>query len=260
VGPAAAGVLGTTSLGPRLPILVAAAFSLVTTVAIVAGLKTPPPCPEGAPSPSVTEAGLCQQAKPAKDAALTTEVAPLFKAPAVFRVVVACFAIFLAFNLFYAGFPLHAATAYGWDTGRLGLFFAMLSGFMIVAQGPVLRFVAQRFPPPVAFALGMASLAASMVLLAVPLPFFAAGFFALGNGLAWPTFQTRIAEVAPDQQGEVQGMTTSAGSMASILGLLLGGALYPGLGVGLFLGSGVVFFVVLSLTPLWFSSSEPPST
>lgn len=124
---------------------------------------------------------------------------------------------FLGFNLFYAGFPIHAATAYGWDVGRLGLFFALLSGLMILAQGPLLALASRHLDRRVVFATGAAFLAlalASFQASSGTIAFLGAACFALGNGLAWPTFQARVAELAGDAQGTLQGAVTSAGRRA----------------------------------------------
>lgn len=75
-----------------------------------------------------------------------------------------------------------------------------------------------------------------------------AACFALGHGLSWPTFQAHVAELA----GEDQGAVTSASSLASIFGLLVGGFVYPSLGGNLFYAAVAMFAVVAVLTPLWF--------
>ncbi len=255
IGPATAGLLGGTSWGPRLPVAVAAVFAGVTTLVILVGLKEPPKrCPDGPPAPDALEAGLHQQAKPCHTRpkkrvlrdSVTRGAAPILAAT---------FVLFLGFNVFYAAFPVHAAQAYEWETGELGVFFAILSGMMIVAQGPVLSFVGKRLSARVVFALGVGFLALSQLLYqlpAGPLSYVGAACFALGNGLSWPTFQTRIAEVAGDEQGAVQGAVTSASSLASICGLIAGGLLYPSFGGNLFYFCAVVFGVVVVLTPVWF--------
>ena len=167
--------------------------------------------------------------------------------------------ILLGFNFFYAGFPVHAMQSYGWNTGQLGVFFAILSGMMIVAQGPLLTFVSRYVGRRVVFGTGMGCLALSLVSLVLPggyVTYVSAALFALGNGLAWPTFQARVAEVAGNAQGTIQGAATSAASLASIAGLILGGALYPAMESGLFYLTAALFALVLLMTPVWFSRSN----
>ncbi|MEM9189421.1 MAG: MFS transporter [Myxococcota bacterium] len=260
IGPAAAGLLGGTAWGPRLPIAVAAGFAGITTLAILIFLKEPKGrCPEGPPTPGALEAGLHQQTKPCHRATKKKALRTGFARPEVARILFATFLIFLGFNFFYAGFPVHAAEVYGWDTGELGAFFAVLAAMMIVAQGPLLTFVSKHLGRRAVFGVGVAFLLAAVLsfqLPAGPISYLGAACFAIGNGLAWPTFQTRVAEVGADDQGSVQGAVTSASSLASIAGLIGGGFLYPSLGGHLFALAASLFGVVLVLSPLWFPKAR----
>ena len=264
IGPAAAGLLGGTSWGPRLPIAIAAVMAMVTTIAIILWLREPGGrCPEGPEVPTALEAGLNQQAKPCDRApAPPISLATLRRGP-VAAILVATFMVFLGFSFFYAGFPVHAMQSYGWDTGQLGFYFAVLSGMMIVAQGPLLTFVSKYLSRRIVFGAGIACLMLSLLSLVLPagqLTYVGAALFALGNGLSWPTFQARVAEVAGDAQGTIQGAATSASSLASISGLVVGGVLYPALQSGLFYVAAALFALVLVLTPVWFPRAQPASS
>jgi MFS family permease len=263
IGPAAAGLLGGTSWGPRLPIAIAAVMAAVTTVAIIVWLREPAGhCPEGPGAPTALEAGLNQQAKPCdRSPPPPRSLATLRRGP-VAAILVATFVVFLGFNFFYAAFPVHAMQSFGWDTGRLGIFFAVLSGMMIVAQGPLLTLASKYLSRRIVFGTGMACLVfslLSLVLPAGPVTYVGAALFALGNGLSWPTFQARVAEVAGDAQGAIQGAATSASSLASISGLIVGGVLYPALQGGLFYLAAGLFAVMLAFTPVWFPRVQPAS-
>jgi MFS family permease len=60
--------------------------------------------------------------------------------------------------------------------------------------------------------------------------------FAVGTGLIWPSVVSMVSKVAPDRfQGAVQGVAGSVGSLASIVGLVLGGVTFSAYGVGTFL-------------------------
>lgn len=258
IGPAAAGLLGGTTWGPRLPIAVAAAFAAVTTAAIVFLLDEPGGrCPNGPPPPGALEAGLNQQAKPCHTVPEKDALRGGLVSTPVGLMLLATFLLFLGFNFFYAAFPVHAANVYGWQTGELGVFFAVLSGMMLVAQGPLLSVASKRLGRRVVFAAGMGFLVLAFVALQLgpgAITYVGAACFALGNGLSWPTFQARVAEIGGDEQGAVQGAVTSAGSLASIAGLVVGGLLYPALGGSLFLVTAGLFALVLVLTPVWFSA------
>ncbi|TPV93198.1 MAG: MFS transporter [Myxococcales bacterium FL481] len=263
LGPAVGGVLGATSWGYAGPVSAALVISAVATAMCLALREPPGRCPLGPPSqPAVTRI-LGQQHRRC-DRSIPAARPSVLKRPIVAALITATFVQFLAFNLFYAGFPVHADIALHWDATHMGSFFAVMSGVMIVAQGPGLRVVSARLPPPAVFGLGMMALVAAFVAFSFPQPgalYSGAVLFAVGNGLAWPTFQARLADVAGEaDQGTVQGAATSAGSFASILGLVVGGMLYPWLDVWLFVAGAILFVLVALGTPAWFrTTSSPPS-
>lgn len=258
VGPALAGLLGRW--GYTAPVGAAAALSFTATVLCFFLREPGGRCPEGPPDqPTVTRV-LGQQQKRCDRREKKLDPRILSK-PIVRALLAATFVMFLAFNFFYAAFPVFAEAALEWDPATMGSFFVVLSGMMIVAQGPLLKAATKRLSPPVLFGLGMAGLTASFLTFYLGQSwgmFVGAVLFAVGNGLAWPTFQARIADVAEDQQGAVQGQAASAGAAASILGLILGGLCYPWLGASLFLAGAILFASVALGTRLWFKS-EPPA-
>jgi MFS family permease len=157
------------------------------------------------------------------------------------------FVIFLAFNVFYTAFPVHAATLLEWNPARLGVFFAVLSGSMILAQGPLLSWLAPRLGPAYRVAGGNLVLAgafASLTLVDERFTWLCAALFALGNGIMWPSFLTVLSSVGGKElQGSVQGYATSMGSAASIVGMIVGGVLYDAMGADAFWVSTVVITV-----------------
>ena len=172
------------------------------------------------------------------------------------------FVMLLGFNIYYAAFPVHATTNIGWGPGDMGWFYASMSAAMFITQGPLLGVASARMRPPVVLALGLIGL--TLAFTAFPGRSWAAAYiggslFALGNGLAWPTFQAKTADLAPESgQGALQGRLSSVGSFASIVGLALGGALYPLLGGHVFLASSGLF--ALALLTFWGLYRSGPRT
>ena len=167
IGPAAAGLLGGGPWGPRLPIAIAAGVALVTTGAIAAFLREPKRrCPEGPPGPTAVESTLHQQDVPCNHAPVPRRGA-VWGRPQVRIALLGTFIIFLGFNVFFASFPVHAESVFGWTVGELGGFFAVLAGVMWMAQGPGLRAASRRLPPPQVFAIGLLLLAVRHALLRV---------------------------------------------------------------------------------------------
>ncbi|MEL6185691.1 MAG: MFS transporter, partial [Myxococcota bacterium] len=263
VGPALAGLLSDTPWGYAAPVSAAIALSAVAT-GLCLGIVEPPRANLQEPQePPALPRLLGQQHRRCDAVVQPPRQGSLTRFP-VAGLLVSTFVQFLAFNLFYVAFPLHAEGVLGWTGRTMGLFFAVMSGVMLIAQGPLLAMLTARLPPSWVFGLGTGVLVLSFASFAIPgasIPFLGAVLFALGNGVAWPTFQDRIADAAGDEeQGAVQGAATSAGAFASILGLLAGGFLYPHFGAGLFLVAAFLYAVIGAATPLWFSSRAGPTT
>jgi predicted MFS family arabinose efflux permease len=195
------------------------------------------------------------------DSPAKPNLAELLKIPQIPLYLLLYFLIFLGFNLFYTAFPVHAIRSLGWPVSSMGIFFSILSGVMILFQGPVLSRLSRRLSEKTLVLLGSAVLAVCFFLLApanTVLTFASALFFAAGNGLMWPSFLSLLSKRGGTEvQGAVQGIAGSAGSLASIVGLILGGVLYELLGpITFFVSGGVIVSVFLLSIRLRVS---PPS-
>jgi MFS transporter, DHA1 family, tetracycline resistance protein len=79
--------------------------------------------------------------------------------------------------------------------------------------------------------------------------YLGAALLALGNGLMWPSVVSLLSLAGGRRhQGAVQGLAGSAGAIASILGLLVGGILYTSLESGVFVLAAVTTFGVFLFT------------
>ena len=79
--------------------------------------------------------------------------------------------------------------------------------------------------------------------------YVAAILFAVGNGLMWPSFMSILSKFAGKvRQGAVQAVASSIGSLASIIGLIIGGLLYNSIGSTTFLIAAVIIFIVFGLS------------
>lgn len=226
IGPAVAGLLGATALGFALPVAVAAAVALAGLVLILTRL------------PETLDRG---------DALFTGRSLSLPEAmrrPGVGLLLSLYFVIYLAFHVFYTAFPVHAATMLEWSPGRLGIFFAVLSGAMALVQGVLLGWISERVSPPFLVAGGNVLLAGAFACLVSGSPaltWLCALLFALGNGVMWPSFLAVLSSAGGrHHQGAIQGHAASMGSAASVAGLVLGGVLYDQLGPMTFWVSTVV--------------------
>ena len=134
----------------------------------------------------------------------------------------------------------------------MGVFYAILSGMMVLIQGPVLRKALQKFSEEKLVIIGNIILSTNFILFVSNetfLIYVAAILFAVGNGLMWPSFLSILSKRAGYiYQGAVQGVASSFGSLASIVGLIIGGVLYNLIGGFTFLISAGIIFVVFIMS------------
>ena len=132
---------------------------------------------------------------------------------------------------------------------------------MVLIQGPVLRKALQKFSEEKLVIIGSLILGMNFILFVsdnIVLIFGAAILFALGNGLMWPSFMSILTRFAGTiHQGAVQGVASSIGSLASIIGLVVGGLLYNSIGVSNFLISAGFIFLVFVLSFRLLKIKEP---
>lgn len=241
-GPALAGLLGAMGMGELPPVIAAFAISGLAILIIAVGLPETTLCALDAdPEQANVRRVLGQQHKecftmPAARKLTTAEILAL---PSMSLMLSVYFLVFLGFNLFYVAFPVYATTAIAWSLTRIGVYFSFMGLMMALAQGPVLKRLSQRWSD-------RKLVVAGGILLATSFPFFTgtsgvliyAGttLLAIGNGLMWPSLLAILSRITDHSaQGAVQGFAGSTGAVASIAGLLLGGALYHWLGGRVFL-------------------------
>lgn len=267
-GPLLASLLGVTAYGEALPVLAAASISLVGVFVIIYGLPESKRF-QGLPDCARKEKGrvLGQETRDCLDAARAreTSVREVLVEPNVLFMMVLYFAILLSFNFYYTSFPMHASEGLGWDVADIGAFFAALSLMIVLVEGPILSRLSRRFSESTLIIVGLPILGTNFILMQssdVRVLYLGAALFALGNGLMWPSVVSMISKVAADRfQGTIQGVAGSAGSLASIIGLVMGGLAYNAIGVGTFLiCAGVAyasFLLALRLPQIKLASSPP---
>jgi MFS transporter, DHA1 family, tetracycline resistance protein len=255
VGPALAGILVATVYGEVLPVLAALIISLVVLVVIVFFLKETK-CSILMETPEKNYVGRVFSFE-SKECYKTANPKRLkfrdvFKLKHISFLLVLYFLIFLGFNIFYTSFPIHAVDGLGWTVTQMGIFYAVLSGIMVLVQGPILRKALRKFSEEQLVIIGSVILGTNFILFVSPdiiLIYGAAVLFAVGNGLMWPSVMSILSNRAGIvYQGTVQGVANSFGSLASIIGLFVGGLLYSLVGPITFLVSAGVIFTVFIMS------------
>jgi DHA1 family tetracycline resistance protein-like MFS transporter len=254
LGPALAGILGGTIYGAILPALAALILSLATIIVIVLLLRETKPSSEQVlvPEQGTIRKAFSQECRECYSDISTKKprLRDVFKLEHISFLLVLYFLIFLGFNIYYASFPTHAANDLKWSVTQLGIFYAVLSGIMVLIQGPVLRKALKKFSEEKLVIIGSIILGTNFILFVSNNIVSVSGaviLFAVGNGLMWPSFMSILSRRAGSKlQGAVQGIAGSFGGLASILGLTLGGFLYNSIGAVTFLiSAGVIFSIFL---------------
>ena len=251
LGPAIAGVLGATALGPLVPVGAAAAISLVATLGILYGLPESNPCVLVSNPERLNVRKLFGQEQ--RDCvemrgAPKLGIAQLVSQRGLPSLLTIHFLVMLSFSFFYVTFPIFAVRVLAWSLAGTGTFFAVMGLLMVVVQGPVYGWVARHVREPLLIVGGSVILATSFWLFdsrATVAIYGAVSLMAVGNGVMWPSVQALLSKVAGETyQGAVQGLAGSLGAVASVGGLVLGGVLYGTLGPRVFWVSAAVILAV----------------
>ena len=255
IGPALAGILGETALGELLPVIIAMFISLIAVFVIFFLMNEANPCEITGQVESCKIKKVFGQEH--KDCYVIAE-SERFRLRDILRknniplMLILYFIIFLAFNFFYVAFPVYAVDRLDWNLFELGIFFSVMGFIMVMVQGPVLSKISNKFPD------GYLALAGSL-LLGSSFFFFTGGnevfiysgviLFSTGNGLMWPSFLSILSKVAGKKyQGSIQGYASSAGSLASVIGLITGGIIYGFIGEATFWIPGILMFILFVLS------------
>ncbi len=255
IGPVIAGLLAAQASGYWLIVATAALISLLCLFIIyflLPDIKAQPEvstCMEEKIKKVYTiEHKDCYQQPEASN----TSMQALFRLKNAPLMILLYFMIFLGFNFFYAAFPVYASSTLSWSSAQLGLFFTLLSGVMILVQGPLLSRLAKRFKEEQLFMVGNLILVITFACMAVQnlaLIYLAAVLFGVGNGIMWPSYLSMLSKLGTRrQQGSIQGIASSSGSLASIIGLLVGGFVFSLLSEGVFLLSALLLFIIFLIS------------
>ena len=262
VGPALAGLLGATLFGEIVPVFAAFVISAVALGLIQFGLKEVAPLKitENLESPNAC-AVFGQEHRRGYKLHCTEpdSISSMLRMPNLTSLMSMSFLVMLGFSFFYAAFPVHAVQGLSWSVVDIGVYFAVLSLLMVAVQGPLLAWAATRLSDRVLMSGGSVLLSFGFIAIffeSITVIYIGAALIAVGNGLMWPTFMSVLSKAAGKRmQGTVQGFASSAGAVASILGLIVGGIGYVTFGAAIFLIAAVIILSV-ALVALRYSPQK----
>jgi len=254
VGPALASILSVTKYGDAAPVFGAIIISFIGTLLVIFYIPKNKECylkePENTRKMEKIYGYLMKECKNTREITKPCfkEVFGLPNIPYMFFLY---FLIFLGFNIFYTAFPSHAIAVLNWNIVQMGIYFTVLSALLIIVQVTVLPRASKRYSDSTLIIFGSLMLMTNFLLL-IPgnfyLIYLGPGFFALGDGLMWPSSRSLISKITGEgYQGTIQGFACSFGGLASIIGLILGGLLYEMIAGESFLIAGGVICVVFLL-------------
>jgi MFS family permease len=264
IGPAMAGVLGATVFGELLPVTAAMIISLIAIFVIAFIMPESNPCILSRPVDAKRinkifgqEQIDCYKLTGAEKVSFRN-VLRLKNIPFMLLLY---FLIFLAFNFFYVAFPIHAIQGLSWNLLKLGAFFSLMGLILVLVEGFVLGKISGKYTDGTLTIAGSILLGLGFFLFTSEneiLIFAAVILFSGGNGIMWPSFLSQLSKVAGQKyQGAVQGFASSAGSLASIIGLIAGGFIYGLLRVKTFLIPGFLFLLIFALLILFLAIEKP---
>ena len=151
------------------------------------------------------------------------------------RLILIFFLVILAFAGMESTFALWAIGQFGWGPRQVGYVFAYVGLVSAVLQGGLIGRLTRYFSEERLLLSGLALIAAGLLLMPfvqrLPVLVGAVTGLALGMGLMQPAINSLISRRAgPEEQGEVMGVSQSAGSLSRVLGPLAAGYSFAAFG------------------------------
>ncbi|MFT3696443.1 MAG: MFS transporter [Kofleriaceae bacterium] len=254
-GPALAGLIARTNGG--IVVIVATALLLSASAAALAKFRlpeaTPTPTPDATPQTTAVLGTGCRAAvkHPPSRWRLLFDSRELLKLIAIY------FLVFLGFSMFASTLPVHAEQDLHWQSSELGILFTVLAGALVVTEWLLLPWFAKHVRDAWLGAVGSLIVAISYALMATHSSialYTGAVCYGVGNGLSWPSYLAMLARSgSPSQHGMIQGIGSSAGSIASVVGMLASGVMFEAIGASTFFISAGALAIT---TAIFFTSSD----
>ena len=221
VGPALGGLLTDQDagrIGFQIPLFVAAGLAVAAAIGVLLFVRE-------------SRAGAPRGPKPAPFANFREA-----SGHAVLKRVLLVTVIYMAaFSGMEATFGLWSEARHGWGAREVGLTFVVVGVVSSISQALITGRLARRFGEGRVLAFGMGLFGASLVCQVIaPQAFMVPvimAFGAFGMSLAMPNISALISRsTSPDRQGAMLGINMACGSLARMVGPVVAGFTYSGLG------------------------------
>jgi MFS family permease len=164
------------------------------------------------------------------------QLTAVFQMQPVRLLLLATFALNVAFSGLQTNFPLYSQARFGWDATRNGLFFAFVGVCAVLVQGVLFGKIVPRFGEKHLAIVGLALMSMSLTATAITTqgslmyPIVAAGV--LGSGLSIPSITGLMSQrTRASAQGRLMGGTQVVLNLALIVGPLAAGLSFEHIGI-----------------------------
>lgn len=171
----------------------------------------------------------------------------------------------LAFTNLETTLALLTLDRYGLTSEQTGYLFAYMGVMITVVQGGLIRRLVPLLGEQRLVWMGTASTGLAMLLIGVrgELPFLilALGGVALGQGVLNPSLSSILSRQAPEgKQGLILGVSQSLGSLARVVGPIMGGFLYSRVGMAAPYVAGGFLMLCASAMGVYYQGKYPVDT
>lgn len=171
----------------------------------------------------------------------------------------------LAFTNLETTLALLTLDRYGLTSEQTGYLFAYMGVLITVVQGGLIRRLVPLLGEQRLVWIGTASTGLAMLLIGVrgELAFLilALGGVALGQGVLNPSLSSLLSRQAPEgKQGLILGVSQSLGSLARVVGPIMGGFLYSRVGMAAPYVAGGILMLCASAMGLYYQGKYPIET
>jgi MFS family permease len=159
----------------------------------------------------------------------------VLRRPVLSRLILVFFLVILAFAGMESIFALWAMEQFGWGPGQVGFVFAYVGILSAILQGGLIGSLTRWFGEERLLLCGLAMIGIGLLLMGVTRSVAmlapAVSLLALGMGLTQPSLNSLISRRArSEEQGEVLGVSQSAGSLSRVLGPVMAGFFFAEFG------------------------------
>jgi len=151
-----------------------------------------------------------------------------FKRPSLALPLLVFFAYIMAHTVYVSNFSLFGQAQFGITVDTVGYILAWIGFVSVVLRGLLLNRIIDKFQERNITKFGFISNMSGLFVLSVahtfPMLFLAVTLFSIGSGLLRPMLMANISRNADEKrQGETMGVASSLGSIAQIIGPIVGG-------------------------------------